>query len=50
VNIDGDEQLEIVILEKGKKAVYKNPAEFGYESIDVWLSQEITYEYGHCED
>ena len=40
----------LVILEKGKKAVYKNPAEFGYESIDVWLSQEIAYEYGHCED
>ena len=40
----------LVILEKGKKAVYKNPAEFGYESIDVWLSQEILYEYGHCEE
>ena len=40
----------LVILEKGKKAVYKDPNEFGSENIDVWWDQEIWSEYGHCDD
>lgn len=38
----------LVILEKGKKAVYKDPNEFGSENIDVWWDQEIYRDYGNC--
>ena len=38
----------LVILEKGKKAVYKNPNEFGSENIGVWWDQEIYTDYGNC--
>ena len=38
----------LVILEKGKKAVYKNPNEFGSENIDMWWDQEIYSDYGNC--
>ena len=38
----------LVILEKGKKAVYKDPNEFGSENIGVWWDQEIYTDYGNC--
>ena len=38
----------LVILEKGKKAVYKNPNEFGSENIGMWWDQEIYSDYGNC--
>ena len=38
----------LVILEKGKKAVYKDPNEFGSENIDMWWDQEIYSDYGNC--
>ena len=38
----------LVILEKGKKAVYKDPNEFGSENHDMWWDQEIYEDYGNC--
>tara|TARA_B110000090_G_scaffold40911_1_gene45456 strand:+ start:550 stop:1212 length:663 start_codon:yes stop_codon:yes gene_type:complete len=40
----------LVILEKGKKAVYKNPGEYGYENIETWLPLNIYDKYGNCDN
>ena len=40
----------LVILEKGKKAVYKDSKAFEGENIELWLDYEIFMKYGNCED
>ena len=40
----------LVILEKGKKAVYKDPDEYGGENLEHWYYNKIQLKYGNCED